>query len=130
MRNDINNISLTGRFVKDAEQKAPNFATGTIAVNKYFKGKDGNPVERVSYIDVELNGRDKLVQYLTKGQAVAITGELVQNTWENKDGQKRSAVAVRVKTIEFVNPRKADATTTAPSPNDKDNIISDDNIPF
>lgn len=129
MRNDVNNISLTGRLVRDAEKKAENFATATIAVNRYYKGKDGNPVEKVSFIDLELNGRDKLVPYLTKGQAIAITGYLNQRSWE-ADGQKRSAVAVHVSSIEFMNPPKKDASTTAPSPTDSHNTADDENIPF
>ena len=129
MRNDVNNISLTGRLVRDAEKKAEGFATATVAVNRYYKGKDGNPVEHVSYIDLEINGRDKLIPYLTKGQAIAVTGELNQRTWE-KDGQKRSAVAVRVRTVEFVNPPKKDAATTAPSPVDSENTAGDEDIPF
>lgn len=126
MRNDINNITLTGRLVRDAEKKAEGFATATIAVNRYFKDKEGKEVEYVSFIDLEINGRDKLIQYLTKGQAIAVTGELNQRTWE-KDGQKRSAVAVRTRTIEFLNPPKKDAATTAPSPADSAN---NDDIPF
>ena len=134
MRNDVNNISLTGRLVRDAEKKAENFATATIAVNRYYKGKDGNPVERVGFIDLELNGRDKLVPYLTKGQAIAVTGYLNQRKWEDKDGGKHSAIAVHVNTIEFIAPPKKDASgTTAPAPADPMNAADeplDDNIPF
>ena len=129
MRNDVNNLTITGRLVKDAEKKAEGFATVTIAVNKYYKTKEGKEVEHVSFIDLEINGRDKLVPYLTKGQAVAVSGELNQRTWE-KDGQRRSAIAVRVRTIEFMNPPKKDATTTAPSPVDSENKDVDEDIPF
>lgn len=105
MRNtDVNVIVMTGRLVKDAEQKAQNFATFTIAVNRSYKTKSGEVKDEASFIDCELNGRDKLVPYLKKGVKISLNGELRQNRWE-KDGKKYSSLVVRVdnNSIKFIN---------------------------
>lgn len=105
MRNtDVNTIVMSGRLVKDAEQKAQNFATFTIAVNRSYKTKSGEVKDEASFIDCELNGRDKLVPYLKKGVKISLNGELRQNRWE-KDGKKYSSLVVRVdnNSIKFIN---------------------------
>lgn len=105
MRNtDINTVVLSGRLVKDAEQKAQNFATFTIAANRSYKTKSGEVKDEASFIDCELNGRDKLVPYLKKGVKISLNGELRQNRWE-KDGKKYSSLVVRVdnNSIKFIN---------------------------
>lgn len=120
MRNtDVNTIVMSGRLVKDAEQKALNFATFTIAVNRSYKTKSGEVKDEASFIDCELNGRDKLVPYLKKGVKISLNGELRQNRWE-KDGKKYSSLVVRVdnNSIKFINEsnRKHDENAVEVSP--------------
>ena len=132
MRNtDVNTIVMSGRLVKDAEQKAQNFATFTIAVNRSYKTKSGEVKDEASFIDCELNGRDKLVPYLKKGVKISLNGELRQNRWE-KDGQNHSRTYMLVGQLELLSsPKKDEKPAAAPAAEDNGpENFGDDDIPF
>lgn len=75
-----------------------------VAVNDDYKGKDGNWVKNVSYIDVQAWG-EKRAKYLQekagKGQAVRIAGRLRQNRWEDAEGRKHSRLVLVADSIEL-----------------------------
>ncbi len=41
-------------------------------------------------------------QYVTKGQRLYVAGRLVQNTWENEDGQRRHRTEVHTQEVVFL----------------------------
>jgi single-strand DNA-binding protein len=92
-----NSFHVIGNLTRDSELKYLNTGTAvanfSIAVNKKWRGNDGNMVEEVSFFDVALFGKiaESLSQYLIKGKMVSISGELKQERWE-KDGQSHSKV--------------------------------------
>jgi single-strand DNA-binding protein len=95
---DINHALLSGRLTRDAELK---YTAGgqavckfSIAVNRRKKNGD-QWVDEPNFFDVVLWGRqgEALNQYLIKGKAVTVDGELRQDRWE-QDGQNRSKIEV------------------------------------
>ena len=92
--NDINTTALTGRLTRDSEYQQLQNGTAllkfSIAVNKSFKGKDGQKTEKVSYFDCTVWGNfaTAISQYMKKGTAVAVSGELQQNRWQDNEGKK------------------------------------------
>ena len=101
-----NKIFLTGRTTKNAELNYIG-ATGTpkmsfsLAVERNYQ-KDKNN-KKVDFINMEMIGQhtEKLAQYVTKGKAILIEGELNIDNYE-KDGERRSFTKVKVDRLEFL----------------------------
>jgi single-strand DNA-binding protein len=98
MAADINKVICVGRLTRDAELKSvPNgqaVCKFSIAVN--HSRRNGEQFENIAnFFDVLVWGKqaETLHQYLVKGKAVAIDGELRQDRWQ-QDGQNRSKVEI------------------------------------
>ena len=104
----INRVLLGGNLTRDpqvrffANERA--VADFGIAVNRRFKGSDGQMKDEVTFIDVEAWGRtaELVGQYLTKGRACFVEGRLKLDSWEDKDGQKRSKLKVVADSVQFL----------------------------
>ena len=128
-----NKIFLTGRTTKNAELGFIG-ATGTpkmtytLAVERNYQ-KDKNN-KKVDFINMEMIGQhtEKLAQYVTKGKAVLVEGELNIDNYE-KDGERRSFTKVKVDRLEFLasnnNENKTNANTL-----DFQEVGNDEDIPF
>lgn len=109
MAKGFNKVILMGNLTRDPEtrntpsgQSVTNFS---LAVNRTWKGADGQANEDVSYIDCVAWGKpgEIISQYLSKGRAVLVSGRLDQRSWDDKDsGQKRSKIEVVVEDFNFV----------------------------
>ena len=102
----MNKIIISGRLVRDAELGFIG-ATGTpkmsfsLAVERNYQ-KDKNN-KKVDFVNCEMIGHhtEKLVQYVSKGKAILVEGELNIDNYE-KDGEKRSFTKVKVDRLEFL----------------------------
>jgi single-strand DNA-binding protein len=102
----MNKVVLTGRIVRDAELGFIG-ATGTpkmtfsLAVERAYQ-KDKNN-KKVDFINCEMLGQhtEKLCQYVNKGKAILVEGELNIEQYE-KNGEKRSYTKVKVDRLEFL----------------------------
>lgn len=130
MAKGFNKVILMGNLTRDPEsrttpsgQSVTNFS---LAVNRTWKGADGQQNEDVSYIDCVAWGKpgEIITQYLSKGRAVLVSGRLDQRSWEDKEtGGKRSKVEVIVEDFNFVGdqgggsdaPRTSSTSTTKSS---------------
>ena len=131
----MNKIILTGRLVKDAELGFIG-ATGTpkmnftLAVERNYQ-KDKNN-KKVDFINMEMIGQhtEKLSQYVTKGKAILVEGELNIDNYE-KDGERRSFTKVKVDRLEFLasNSNKEHKNTTSDFGNFQE-VGNDEDIPF
>jgi single-strand DNA-binding protein len=107
MAKGFNKVILMGNLTRDPEVRTtPNgqsVANFSLAVNRTWKGADGNTQEAVSYIDCVAWGRtgEVIAQYMQKGRPILVSGRLDQRSWE-QDGQKRSKVEVVVEDFNFV----------------------------
>jgi single-strand DNA-binding protein len=107
MAKGFNKVILMGNLTRDPEVRTtPNgqsVCNFSLAVNRTWKGADGNTQESVSYIDCVAWGRtgEVIAQYMQKGRPMLVSGRLDQRSWE-QDGQKRSKVEVVVEDFNFV----------------------------
>ncbi|HSW80503.1 MAG TPA: single-stranded DNA-binding protein [Candidatus Saccharimonadales bacterium] len=107
MAKGFNKVILMGNLTRDPEtRQTPNGQSVTnfsLAVNRTWKGQDGNTQEAVSYIDCVAWGRtgEIIAQYMQKGRPLLVSGRLDQRSWE-QDGNKRSKVEVIVEDFNFV----------------------------
>ena len=91
-----NTITISGNLTRDPELKflgsGRAVADLSVAVNR--KDKDGN--ESTSFIDVTAwqTLAENVAESLTRGARVIVTGRLEQQTWEDKDGGKRSKLVL------------------------------------
>lgn len=121
MAKGFNKVILMGNLTRDPEsrttpsgQSVTNFS---LAVNRTWKGADGQQNEDVSYIDCVAWGKtgEIITQYLGKGRAVLVSGRLDQRSWDDKDsGQKRSKIEVVVEDFNFVGDGPASGNSDAP----------------
>lgn len=107
MAKGFNKVILMGNLTRDPEvRNLPSGQSVTsfgLAINRTWRGQDGNQQESVSYIDCVAWGKtgEIIAQYVQKGRPLLINGRLEQRSWE-KDGQKHSKVEVVVEDFNFV----------------------------
>jgi single-strand DNA-binding protein len=73
----------------------------TIACERDFKDKDGN--KQTDFIDVIAfkNTANFLSRFFTKGRMAIVNGRLQTRTWEDKNGNKRTAVEIVAENVSF-----------------------------
>ncbi len=108
---NLNKVMLAGNLTRDPqvrflsnEQAVANFG---IAINRRFKGNDGQVKEEVTFVDIETWGRTAELagQFLTKGKLVYLEGRLKLDKWDEADGSKRSKLKVVADSIQFLSPK-------------------------
>lgn len=152
-----NRVILMGNLTRDPELRYTSSQTAVsdvgLAVNDRRKGNDGQWIEETTFVDVTLWGRTAEVasEYLSKGSPVLIEGRLKLDTWENKEGEKRSKLHVVCERMQMLGgrgqggeggggPRRASVAAEGPRSRrnaDQDNSGGyggdsggDDDIPF
>ena len=125
----MNKIILTGRTTKDAELSyLPGVGVAkmafSLAVERNYQ-KDKNN-KKVDFINCEMLGKhtENLCQYVTKGKALLIEGELNIEQYE-KDGERRSYTKVKVDKLEFLSSASNEQREV-----NSFKEISNDDIPF
>ena len=75
-----------------------------LAINRKWTGQDGKKTEEVCFVDCVIYGKsaETLNQYVTKGSPLLVEGRLKLDTWQAKDGQKRSKHEVVVEKFQFL----------------------------
>jgi single-strand DNA-binding protein len=109
MAKGFNKVILMGNLTRDPETKTTtggqSVTNFSLAVNRSWKGADGNQQEQVSYINCVAWGKtgEIIAQYMTKGSPLLVSGRLDQRSWDDKEsGQKRSTIDVVVEDFNFV----------------------------
>ena len=85
---DLNNVSLTGRLTKDATMKTVG-AKGSSLVSFSIANNTGfGQYEKTNFFNVQIWGKagEAVVQYLTKGKQVAVSGMFENAKWTGNDG--------------------------------------------
>ena len=158
MARSFNQVILMGNLTRDPELRqtpnGQNVCSFSLALNRSYKGADGNWQEATDYIDVVAWGPlgERVAQYLSKGRPCLVNGRLQSSSWE-KDGQKRSKVEVNAQDVTFLGGQQGEgagaasgaqssasssATSASTSAKKKDDVVEDfgdepinlDDIPF
>jgi single-strand DNA-binding protein len=108
MAASLNKVLLMGNLTRDPEVKYTPKGTAVgdlaIAINDSYKAQDGTIKETVTYVDIEVWGRqaETCKQYLTKGRPVFVEGQLRLDQWESPQGEKKSRLKVRADRVQFL----------------------------
>lgn len=97
----VNNITVLGNITRDLELRfTPNgtaVASFGLAVNRNIQNKNSGEWEtQVDFFNVTVWYKlaENCAESLSKGDRVLVSGRLSQDSWESKEGQKRSAVKI------------------------------------
>ena len=107
MARSFNQVILMGNLTRDPELRqtpsGQNVCSFSLALNRSYKGADGNWLEATDYIDIVAWGPlgERVAQYLSKGRPCLVNGRLQSSSWE-KDGQKRTKVEVNAQDVTFL----------------------------
>jgi len=110
---NLNKVMLMGNLTRDPEikytPKGMAVADLGLAINRSYTTEQGEKREEVTFVDVELWGRQAEIagEYLKKGRPVYIEGRLKLDTWDDKQtGQKRSKMRVVGENMQFLGSRE------------------------
>ena len=110
----MNNWNFTGNLGRDAELRhtaaGDTVASFSVGVKSGYGEKASTTWARCSLFGKRA---DALTPYLVKGQLVGVTGEVSLREWEGNDGQKRTALEVRVQDLTLLGKKDS---TEAPAP--------------
>lgn len=116
----MNSINIIGTITRDIELKfLPSgqcLGNFSIAVNQDYKNKDGVKVEKVSFFNVSVFGKqaETVNNFFKKGSRIGIMGELNQERWEAQDGTKRDRVVISLKSFSFIDRKSDNQQSQAP----------------
>lgn len=104
----MNKVYIIGRLCADPELKMTNsgksVTTFTVAVNRQGQKPESDFLDCVAWEKTA----EFICKYFQKGSPLVIEGAIQTRTYEDKNGQKRKAVEINVKNVEFV-PKNAGA---------------------
>ena len=105
---NLNVVILAGNLTRDVQlsylpSQTPVAVFG-LAINRKWKDQAGKAKEEVCFVDCKAFGKtaETLNQYMAKGRPILVQGRLKYETWEDKEGNKRSRHVVMVDSFQFV----------------------------
>ena len=105
---NLNKVMLIGNLTRDPESKfLPSGMTVCelgMAINRHFTDQSGEKREQTCFVDLTAFGRqaETLAKYMKKGRPLYVEGRLDFQTWESKEGQKRSKLKVVGENMQFI----------------------------
>lgn len=118
MAGDLNRTILMGRLVSEPELKQTttgfSVCESRIAVKRRFVREGGQDVDFLSFVAKRHNA-DYLVRYFHKGDRIVIVGELHNEEYRDKDGNKRSFVKVEDVEIYSIKEYRGDGAQAEPT---------------
>ncbi len=104
---NYNKVILVGNLTRDPQLSYLPSQTAVVevglAVNRRYTS-NGEKREETCFIDCRAYGRQAEIinQYMSKGQPMLVEGRLQFDTWEGKDGQRRSKHRVVIENFQFL----------------------------
>lgn len=132
----MNNITVAGQLGKDSELRATNSGENVLTFSVAdSQGKDRDSI----WWSCSLFGKRalSLQQYLSKGQAVTVSGSVTQRKYTDKQGVERTSFDVRVNDVALQGSRRQEESPSqaprqaAPAAKASSGFADmDDSIPF
>jgi len=108
MAANLNKVFLMGNLTRDPELKYTPQGTAVakfaIAVNRQFKGGDGEMKKEVNYFNIVVWGKsgENCSKFLSKGRPVFVEGRLQNRSYETQDKQKRTVTEIVADSVQFL----------------------------
>jgi single-strand DNA-binding protein len=148
----LNNVVLIGRLVAHPELRTTpqgtSVTTFRIAVDRAFQSKDQE--KQADFIDIVAwrQQAEFVTKYFTKGSLISVIGSIQTRSYNDKDGNKRTAFEISADRLGFVgskndnpasNPnfQRSSSASQQPAPSyssatsaDFEELPEDDDLPF
>ena len=108
---NFNKVYLMGNLTRDPELRQTPSGTAVcqfgLAVNRVYNSASGERQEETTFVDVEAWGRqaETISKYVSKGNPLFVEGRLKLDSWENKEGEKRSKMKVVLENMQLISQR-------------------------
>ena len=105
---NYNKVILLGNMTRDPQLNYLPSHTAVVefslAVNRTYKKQDGSQGKETCFVDCQMFGKraEVINKYLHKGDPLFIEGRLKLDSWQDKEGNKRSRLRVFVENFEFM----------------------------
>ncbi len=140
----LNKVVIVGNLGADAEtRELPNGGSMVrfrAATTRKYTTATGEKREETGWFNYVIFGKlgESIGKYLLKGKPVLVTGQLQQRNWEDKNGQKRESVEIKVEDLQLLGSPtdsnggdRTSAPARKPAANDDFSFEGDDDIvPF
>lgn len=107
-------MEFTGRLCDDAEIKttknSKKVVTFSIALNDYYKPKDGEAQNFVTYVNCSYWVTTIIAERLKKGAIVSIYGRVYLNQYKTQDGEQHANIACHANFIKVISKVSTDNT--------------------
>lgn len=115
----LNHVTIMGRLTRDPELRHTQSGTAvtsfTLAVDRDFKDKNTGESATDWIVCTAWKGTAEFVtRYLQTGRMVIVDGRLQTRSYQDKDGNKRTAVEVVAEHVYFGDSRKRESEGNAP----------------
>lgn len=125
----MNCVQVIGRITADPEvkvsQSGKSILIFSLAVQRDYKNRSGEYDTDFFRCVAYQSSADYLGKYAKKGDMLAVSGALRQNTYENRDGKKVSSVEISVSSVQILSRKKS-----APTEDGLDEMQPLDDVPF
>lgn len=131
----VNKVILLGNLGRDPEirtlESGVKLARIAVATNEYFKGKNGETIEKTEWHNVVLWRwrADVAEKYLKKGSQVYIEGRLETRQWDDKDGVRRYTTEIIADTMRMVGSRPAGSSNDTKQASRNDSVPEGTDLP-
>ena len=125
----MNCVQVIGRITAEPEVKVTqggkSILSFSLAVQRDYKNRSGEYDTDFFRCVAYQSSADYLGKYAKKGDMLAVSGALRQNTYENRDGKKVSSVEISVSSVQILSRKKS-----APTEDGLDEMQPLDDVPF
>lgn len=105
---NFNRVILGGNLTRDPQTQVLPSNTPIcefgLAINRKWTSQGGDKKEEVCFVDCKAFGKtaELIGQHMAKGSPILVEGRLNYESWEGKDGKKKSRLTVVVDSFQFV----------------------------
>ena len=130
----LNKAILTGRLTDRVELKTTSngvsVAQFSLAVQRNFKGSDGNYATDFVNIVAWRNQAEFASKYFDKGSLMTVVGSIQTRKYEDKNGNKRTATEVVAEEILFAESKNTGNAKPSDNQNMQFEEVNDEDLPF
>lgn len=134
----LNSVVLIGNLTRDPELRyTQNGAAKTqfgIAINRYWKDREGNRQEETTFVPVVVWGAqaESCANYLKKGRPVAVEGRLSIRSYTTEEGEQRKVTEVVANNVQFLGSPQGGSYDPPDGGNSEHSTetIGEDEVPF
>lgn len=132
----MNVFSFTGNLGNQAEQRYTQSGDSIVSFSVAVKSGFGDKAV-TTWVRCTMFGKrgESVFPYLNKGQLVGVSGEFSAREWDDKEGQKRTSVEVRVNDLTLLGGKSESQQDQRQTPKQPTKTVShgdglDSDVPF